>query len=516
MHSKCLGDSKAVNDFGDIVRSKRIIIIVATITAVVFGISPSISIAEDITGDGLRLTPDAVVDLLLERSFGLKQAEMTRDAVAEDIPTAKSVFDTTLGLDASYQLDKSASESSIFGDRTDTANWGLSLSKEIPSGTALGLSLTNVRRKTYNSTVGNVQIIPDQALYEPVLGFSLTQPFMQNAFGVNDRRAVAQAKFAYASADFTLKRETDLLVHKGLINYWALVFIKKHIQAQERAVAFAREFFETTKEEKKLGTAEKTDLLAAEANLLSRKDELLALREMERTTSEELRRDLEFEPEVGLNPPLNWPEFTNAGIFDDERIKAAFERRGDYQSLRSDLERQNVRLAVAKNVRWPSLDLVSTLELNDVDPSYQTAIGNMDSPNWTVGLSFSVPLENRAARADARRTTAEKARALFALKDIENQIVNELSRLIEEVKARKEIVDTSRRTLELQVAKLKEEMKKYHMGRSSSYVMVQYQNDAVMAERHLVEAWFAYQESVLGLKLADGTIVWDDLVKAGE
>ncbi len=468
-----------------------------------FAFRPSVNAVEKTQ----NLNENSIVDFVLDRSFGIKQAEMSTAEVKEGIPTARSVFDTYLALEGSYQYDNSKQTSSLFGDRTDTWKWNMSLSKEIPSGTTLGLSWTNDRSQTFNANLGGVQITPAQPLYEPILGFSLSQPLMQNTFGMNDRLGVKQAKLAYEASDNELRRKVDLQVHQALNNYWTLVFIRKHIVAQKKAVRFARDFLSTTREERRLGTAEETDLLAARANLLNREEELMNLEEMERTTLEYLRRDLEFDPDVEVRVARKDPPFENPGLADDERISVAFQRRGDYQSLRKNLDRLNVRLKVAKNVRWPKLDLVSSLLLNDIDPSYQRAVSDMDSPNVTVGLNFSVPLENRAARADFRRTKAQKAGALYALKDLENQILNEISRLVAEVNSRKRIVVTSRKTLQLQVAKVREEMKNYHMGRSSSYVMVQYQNDAVSAERHLVESWLDYQKAVLGLKLADGTIV---------
>jgi len=93
------------------------------------------------------------------------------------------------------------------------------------------------------------------------------------------------------------------------------------------------------------------------------------------------------------------------------------------------------------------------------------------------------------------------------MKDLENQIVNSLSRLILEVQSRKKIVETNRQVFDLQVRKLLEEMKKYRMGRSSSYIVVQYQNDAVSAEKGFIDAWLAYQASVLGLDLAESRVI---------
>ena len=463
--------------------------------------------AEDGMNKTVKVSPEDIVDRIIEDSFKVKQYEMDVLAAYEGIPAAKGTFDTMLSMDMMYNLNKEDSTSTIMGDRKDTTVWGLSLSKEIPTGTELGLSFDTNVSKTYNATVNGIPIIPQTNLYDPIIGFSLSQPLMQNVFGMIDRGAVKEATFFYESAENELKRRIDSQVYEALIDYWALYFNRKHIEAQKKAVSFAKEFLASTREERKLGTAEETDLLAARANLLNREDEFLTLKEIERTFEDRLRHHLELDPGTKIEQLDVLPPFENPGMFDDARISFALDNRGDYQAWKKELERLNVSLKIAKNKRWPSLDLYSTLELNQIDTSYRDALGGMDSPNWTVGMNFSVPLENRTARAGASRAKAQKARALYAVKDLENQIVNSLDTLIQEVNSRKLIVENNTQTMKLQRAKLAGEMKKYRMGRSSSYVIVQYQNDSVTSERNLVEAWLAYQDSALGLKLAEGAIV---------
>ncbi|MFH1829147.1 MAG: TolC family protein [Pseudomonadota bacterium] len=465
----------------------------------------SAAVAEDV----VHLSPEKVENMVLERSFGVKQAQMTRDAASESIPEAKGVFDTILSGSSSYQFDKSKQLSPIFGTRTDTVTWGLGLTKELsPTGTTLGLSLDSEWTKTLGALqVNNQPIIPPFGRYEPVLGISLSQPLMQNAFGMLDRGAVKEAKHYYTSADNSIKHEIDKLIHEALMDYWAVFFTRRHLKALERSIAFASEFLHTTLEEKTLGIAEDTDVLAARANLLERKNEYAAYKELERKEEEKLRQDLELEPyeTLMLSDRLPPKERIKYGI--DAMIAKAFEERGDYLAAIEEVKRQRVRLTMAKNRRWPQLDLVSTLDLNEIDRSYVDALGDMDSPNLTVGLTLQIPLENRAARADARRKEAEKARAVFALKDLENRISNEITQLAETVGKRLDIVETTQETLGLHLEKQKLELGKYSQGRSSSDLVKRYQDDSVLAQRNLFEAWLLYQKSLLDLKLAQGAMV---------
>lgn len=465
-------------------------------------------------GKVLRLSADMVVDLVLERSFGVKQAELKREEAKEAIPMAKGAFDTYLAMEGSYEIDKSRRTSSIFGTRTDTGIWGLSLTKEIPIGTTLGVSLLTSRSKTTGSDVGGVPVIPPTPLYEPVLGFSLQQPLVQNAFGMAHRGEVRQARHRYAAADNAVRREIDGHAYKTLIDYWSMIFNREHMDAQRRSVRFARDFLSATLEKKKFGIAEETDVLAARANLLVRENEFLDLKETDRARAEEVRRDLELDPDVDIMGGEKSPPLASASADYDARYERALSRRGDYLAASEDIERLQIKLAVARNKRWPQLDLKSTLAINEIDASYRDAAGGMNAPDWTVGLSLQMPLENRAARAEARRASFEKARAVYALKDLENQIVNEVRTAVDQVNARKKIVEVSKGALAIQQEKLAQEMEKYEQGRSSSEVIIIYQDDVINAERHLVQAWMSYGKAVLDMKLAEATIVSNESIAA--
>lgn len=458
----------------------------------------------------IRLDPTKVEDMVLERSFGVKQFEMTREAAAQSIPEAKgTLFDTYLTGSASYNLNKEKQLNPIFGNRTDTVTWNLGLSKELsPTGTTLGLSLNNEWTKTTGSiVVGGQPLIPGFGRYEPVLGISLSQPLMQNAFGMNDRGQVQEARHGYASADHEIRYEVDKVIYKALTDYWMLYFTRHQMKALKRAIGFAQEFLNATLEERKLGIAEETDVLNARANLLTVKTEYDAYREIERTAEEDLRTDLELEPgqELVLSDKLPPKIRIRGGI--EDMIAEAMTRRGDYLATIEELRRQRVRLKMARNKRWPQLDLVSTLDLNEISRSYASALGGMDSPNVSVGLMLSVPLENRAARAGARRAEADKARALYALKDLENKIANQITHLAQAVGDRLTIVETARKALSLNLEKQKLELAKFKQGRSSTDLVKRFQDDTIRSQRGLFEAWLVYQQTLLDLKLAQGAMI---------
>lgn len=456
----------------------------------------------------VRLSAADVKRIALEQSYGVKQVWFASDAAQQDIMRSKGIFDTNLGADVSYQLDNSAKASQIFGGRIDTLIGGVSVTKKLPSGTEVGIGLAQERVKYHDALVisGN-PVFPPNALYEPIISFSLSQPVMKNIGGYQDRRAVKSAELSALAAELSAQRQVETLVYGALSDYWNLVIVRRLIETRVKSVRFARQFLATTQEEFKLGTAEETDVLAARANVLVRDDERRALKEVERGWEESLRTKLAMGPEVYIENVEREPPFVTLGGSIGERIAGALETRRDYQASKRELELRDVELAVAKNERWPSMDLYSTLALNEIRGGFANAWGSANNPNWTVGMQFKMPLENRVARSGKNRADILKASAIVALKDLENRIANSVSRHAKEVDARKKIITQSRRTVNLQREKLGQENEKYGMGRSTSDLIVRYQDDVVNAERHHAEAWLAYKEAALNLVLAEGQLV---------
>lgn len=461
----------------------------------------------------VRLSHDEVKRMMLDQAYSVQQARLRSDAAQTSIMQSKGIFDTNLAAGASHQIDNSKKPSPIFGDRIDTTILELGANRKFPTGTEAGIGIRQERLRYYDAlTIGGNPVFPPNAIYEPIIAFSLSQPVMKNMGGYIDRRTVKSAELGSLATELASQREIETLVYGALSDYWNLVIVRRLILSKKKSVEFARQFLSTTQEEFKLGTAEETDVIAARANVLVREDELLSTKEIERAWQEKLRVKLALGPEVHIENVEKKPVFIALQGGVDQRINMALSKRRDYLASKQELEMRDVELAIAKNQRWPSMDLYTTLELNEIKNGLTSAWGSVDSPNWTVGMNFSVPIENRVARAGRKRADIQKASALVALKDLENRITNSVKTSYEEVSARKKIVRTSQRAFDLQREKLRQERKKYSLGRSTSDLIVRFQDDVVASELGYAQAWLAYKNAVLNLYLAEGTLVeFDDI-----
>jgi outer membrane protein TolC len=422
---------------------------------------------------------------------------------------SKSVFDTKLAAEANYTRNEFARSSAFFGTRDDETNWNIGLAKKLPFGTSAAMDWTNQRAQLFGvPVIGGTTVFPTVPTYESVLQFSVAQPLMKNFAGLNDRSDVAAAKKELTSADLLSKYQIATIAHQALSYYWQWVVSYAFMSSWGEAVSNSVNFLNITLERKRLGTVEETDVLAARANLIGRRNGMIRARRRVILMETELRKVLGYPEDDHYSPRDKYPRYIQKIYTNkDSAIYAALENRWDYLAEQEEVERQNIKVVSSKNKRWPELDLVGTLAVNNLTSSYSRTMGGVSNPLYMVGATFSIPLENRAARAEYKQARHEKAKAVINLKKMENDISNDIAELFKRIQLNKKILNNSRSQVRMQRDKLHLEVEKYRMGRSNSEFIVLYQNDLLSGELVEFDAWADYLQSVLDLKLADNTLI---------
>jgi outer membrane protein TolC len=447
-----------------------------------------------------RIIVSAPEALIAKEDLGIAEASVL---------SSKSVFDTNLDLSADHTFDKSKRSSTFFGTRQDTTNWNIGLSKGFQSGTKTSIGWSNQRIKLFGvPTISGVNIFPTEPTYESTVSLSVSQPLLKNFAGKVDRATVNSAKLALEGADRITKYKINGIAYHALLAYRQWVISSNYVAAWEAAVFDAQKFYNVSRERKALGTSEETDVLAAEANLINRKNGLAEAEVLKSGLENELKIVLGYGPADTLKPADKDLKFIHSDLpAPDDFIATALAKRGDYLAQKTEVEKSEIVLVSAKNKRWPELDLTGTLALNELKTSYTNTVGDIDSPSWAVGMQLSYPLENRAARAEKKRSEHEKTRAVIQLKNLENDIANTGVELLSRLKKNIEIVNNSKEAENLQRKKLLLEMDNYKLGRSSSEVIIRYQDDRLFSKQAELKAWGEYFTTVLDTELAQNSIL---------
>jgi len=159
-----------------------------------------------------------------------------------------------------------------------------------------------------------------------------------------------------------------------------------------------------------------------------------------------------------------------------------------------------------------------------VEGGYSDAIDQIfeaDFEGWSGGFVFGYPIQNREARA--LRTIAELAldEGRTALDDLRLAILTEVRRTARAVGSAAEAIDLAQKSTELAERNLDAEQKRYENGLSTSFQVLEIQEDLTLARSREVTAIAGYRRALvlyyraLGRLLDENGIVLEDSTAEG-
>lgn len=444
---------------------------------------------------GYPLSLKEAIRLALQNNFDIEMAKITRKINVYDITAEEAIYDTTLTAEINYEVDKA--EASTGGrQRQNAANWDIGVEKKFSWGSLLSFDFLNNRTSTTPSTVAATPAYSSDA------SVSLTQPLLYNSLGIIDRSTVKLVKLDVSKLDLDLLDSIEATIADVQKTYWDLVYAQGNLEVKKEALRIAKDFLTITKKQCDDGALEETDLFAAQANVGKRENELLEAHSDISDISDNLKLAMNFFADVDFLP-TDKSLLNSISLEKNTNLLLALENRRDFKKEKLTIESQDITIAMKKNSRLPQLDVVGTFTANGLAREMLNALGEssgLDDPTYYVGLEFSVPFENRKARSEFKQAELEKAKAIWNLKKIEKEIFIDISKSLRALNLHKQQASHNEKIETYQEKKLKGEEKKYGFGRSSSDVIIRYQDDVLNARIALIKSLAYYEKALVDLK----------------
>ena len=348
------------------------------------------------------------------------------------------------------------------------------------------------------------------------------------------------------NSSLTVIRQITQTVASVELAYYALIASRENVTVAEETLALTEKNFSNQNRRAEVGTLAKSQLPQLEAEVFSQKASLLSVQNSYADSVNNLKRLLtddfatvqgtELLPVGELNPVQT--------VFsrNDSWGKALSQRPEILQSQIS-LENADVRLRFNKNQLYPQLDLRATYGLSgshnavtlhkwpngtvsknpyrdpitkqivstafvDQAASFNSAFRDVrrgDYPNYSIGLTFSIPIPNRSARADYKAAQLQKEQALLRHKELEQSIMLEIDRLIRDAEYRFEQISVTRQARLSSELALQHETKRYEEGAIENYQVLQAQRDLTSRRYAEINAKVQYLTALSRLALAEGS-----------
>jgi outer membrane protein TolC len=208
----------------------------------------------------------------------------------------------------------------------------------------------------------------------------------------------------------------------------------------------------------------------------------------------------------------------------DAAVRRALAERTDLVRARKEIEISNTGIALAQSDIKPDLRLEANY-LTDgaggtrllrtggfpgtIVGSETTSYGNVlsqvlgfDYPAWTVGLTFSYPLGKSAAEANLARARIEKDQQSARLRSLEFDVVRQVREAAFRLEQNQQRIETARLSRELAEQRLDAEQKRFEVGMSTSFLVIQAQRDLAVARNNELQSLLDYQLAAITFQTA--------------
>ena len=175
------------------------------------------------------------------------------------------------------------------------------------------------------------------------------------------------------------------------------------------------------------------------------------------------------------------------------------------------------QINVLRAAQNPALPPLSLTDIPTVTPqgspgflnggTFQS-LGNLfraDSPNYSVGVTFSFPLGNRTAKANLAGAKIQQQQTDASMRLQEQTIVSEVRNAVQAVETARQRVFTARRAVENAEIQLAGEQKLFEVGRSTTFLLFQRENTLTNARNSEIRAETDYNKSLSDLQRATST-----------
>ncbi len=464
-----------------------------------------------------------------------------------------SSYDPVLfgSISAEHSTSLSTQNLAAFGGNTPTSvsvisakpNTGLvnmTYSQAWASGTQLTVSANNNRVTSPFNTL-NPQV-------SSFFSTTVTQHLLDGFGRGPNVRYLKVAKNNREVTDLVFKLQVITTVNIVQDLYWDLVSAVENIKVQERSLAVSTKLVNDDKRQVEVGTLAPISVVQAEAQKASDQQNLIIAQTnyqqlgvaMKNLILKNLSDPAVLTAEVVPTDKIEIPPIEPVTPIQD-LVSTAITSRTELQESRININNRDLSLKTTRNSLLPQLDAFGTFTsrgvggvghvcpnnsqpcntaLTPVDVSgFSGAFGNAiggQNPDYTIGAQFTMVLRNRSAQADLAQALVERRQASLRLRQIENQVRVEVAAAQIGLTQGRAQIDAATKQRVFEEQSLDAEQKKFALGASTSYLVIQVTRDLVNALSAEVAAKDAYMKArvemdrVIGQTLTHNNIILED------
>lgn len=448
-----------------------------------------------------ELTLEQCITRALAHNFDLEIQKYGPQIAKDSIDIARSAYlpvvTATVGASGSHE-DATISAPEF---NSNNRNTRVGVTQQLYTGTSLGVS----------SQLNRSRIDPAASLnpaYDADLTLSVRQQLLKGFGTAVNKAAVNRARLGFDRAKLDYKSEALFVIRATEGAYFDVLFAREQLVVRKFTLSLAERFHEEAKTRKQTGVATDLDVLTAEVGVANARRSVLLAQQAVRDTEQRL---LALIGQFQLEETLGSMRFTDV---DDalpvfvSSYNLAKQNQPDFLSTQLAIEQAKLDLKVAKNGARPNLSVGGAVGLNGRRSNSGAAFGDAidrDNNSWHLDLSLSYPWGQVGDKARYRQSLATLNQQESRLRQLEQSIELQVRTGIRAVETNYESVKIASQTRILSDRQYELEKARFDNGLSTSYRVLQAQNELETARMAELLANVSLRNSIATLRQIEGS-----------
>jgi len=476
--------------------------------------------------EGSPLSMDEAVRMALENNLGIQQERLTPEIQSYGVARASAVYTPA--------LFSTLSRGSAAAPPSDFLSTGVAVVTSGSFFTQAGVQ-QNVKfgGGSYQFAWDGSRATSDapRTVFSPQLGSHVNAVYNQpllRGFKIDTlRQQLLQSQNQLQVADIQLRQRITVTGRNVRAAYYNLVGAIAGLDVAQQSLDLARQSLKNNQTRVEVGTMAPIDIVAAEAEVASNEENVIIAEASIQSAQDQLRALISnpSKPDFwsARYKPTDQPLLAPQTVDVDAAVKNALANRTDLLEFKKTMESTDISKRFAENQRLPAVDLQARYGLTGIGGTqfrYGTPTIDGEAPPilgqsvrgfadvlrdvfgnnyraWSFAVNVSYPIGMSQAEAGVAQAKLQQQQERTQLTNLEMQVTTQVREAARGVNTNLKRVEATRKARELAERRLEAEEKRFTVGLSSTFELVQAQRDLARARQNELNATIDYNRSLV-------------------
>ncbi len=496
-------------------------------------------------GGELRLSLRQAIELALINNPELRSSRLDLEISQASLIQTRANYDPYFQVSSNFSHSEQPTSQPAFGTENENMSVNFSTGASTPSGGNVSIDFQNQQQKSNSSFV---TLNPS---WNVNLGLNFSQPILKGGLMDWRKDEIKKKMNDYAQSEISLKAKALEIASRVEDAYWSLVRANLEYEISQKSLERSESMVKLTEAQVRNGISPQVALLQSQSNREGVRASLYQGEAALRKAENNLKQLLYFETEEELllskiiptdQPRVEQYQFERAKFLENAMLKNY-----TMEQMRLNTDSMKISSRQSRNQLFPQLDFNSGFSIaglaGDSKPSTQLIQTGFVIPNpfptpqpymleystltqaesdqegdyfdavsrlldgnnlsYQVGLTFKIPIGNRSAQSQARMSEYNLQKTELELARQRRMIRFNLDSLLADFESTYKAWQASKLARELADKSYQIEKRKYELGMSTQYQLLDQEQQFKEAGKNEISALIEYNKSIGRIKRAE-------------